>query len=295
MSVDMMRDISFELTDNPSKEVCNTIEHGLKDYNSLYVEDENHRVLNVVCRKGKDGEIIGGILGGSYWHNMYIRRFWLHDDYRRLGIGGAALRLAESKAIERECLYSRFETDIPSALMFYMEQGYSIKFELEDFPIGGISFYMEKALTQENLPPLREVTGVEFELQEEPDAVTEKLIEDGLTGFLAADVGEDSETKLTVVCRDGDTIIGGMTGGTSYGGMGIKFFWIDEKYRKRGIGGKIIAMAEAESIERGCIHAFVNTHDFQAPGFYKRMGYRVHSELNDVPPGHTGYFMVKDL
>jgi GNAT superfamily N-acetyltransferase len=289
----MSGNLRFDVTNNPSKKDAAFIEKRLREYNLQFAEDDNHRGLNVFCRKG--GEIIGGLLGGTFWHNMYIRRFWLHEDYRRHGIGGVVLGMAETEAIQRGCVYSRFETDIPSALMFYMKHGYSIKFELEDFPPGGISFYLERALAKEMSATLPVIRDIDFEITEKPDDESAKVVEDGLTRFLDADEGEDLHIQIAVICRDGDTIIGGLTGGASYGWMGIKFFWIDEKYRGMGIGRKILRLAEGEAIRQGCSHAHLNTHDFQAPEFYRRMGYRVHSEHAELPPGHICYFMVKDL
>ena len=38
-----------------------------------------------------------------------------------------------------------------------------------------------------------------------------------------------------------------------------------------------------------------NTFDFQAPGFYEKLGFEVFGVLADYPPGHKRFFMVKRL
>jgi len=41
-------------------------------------------------------------------------------------------------------------------------------------------------------------------------------------------------------------------------------------------------------------HRF-DTFDFQARGFYERLGYEAFAELQDFPRGHSRFFMKKTL
>ena len=52
--------------------------------------------------------------------------------------------------------------------------------------------------------------------------------------------------------------------------------------------------AEAEARERGCRGAQVDTLSFQGLEFYQRLGFRVAGRVDDFPPGHARYFLVKD-
>jgi hypothetical protein len=56
-----------------------------------------------------------------------------------------------------------------------------------------------------------------------------------------------------------------------------------------------MSRAESEAIVRGCHHAWLDTFEFQARGFYERLGYRCFGELNDYPTGFARYFMKKAL
>jgi hypothetical protein len=56
-----------------------------------------------------------------------------------------------------------------------------------------------------------------------------------------------------------------------------------------------MARAEEEAIRRGCCHAYLDTFDFQAPGFYRKLGYSEWGVLEDFPPGHQRIFLKKDF
>jgi len=54
-------------------------------------------------------------------------------------------------------------------------------------------------------------------------------------------------------------------------------------------------LAEQEADRRGCIGVWVDTHSFQAPGFYERLGYSPFGVIEDYPPGHSRLFLQKRL
>jgi hypothetical protein len=52
---------------------------------------------------------------------------------------------------------------------------------------------------------------------------------------------------------------------------------------------------EGAAEERGCERAHLDTFSYQARPFYEKLGYRVFGELEDYPPGHTRFFLRKQL
>jgi len=56
-----------------------------------------------------------------------------------------------------------------------------------------------------------------------------------------------------------------------------------------------LAKAEELAIQKGCRNAHLETNDFQSLEFYKRRGYMVFGELEDLPEGHTKYYLRKQL
>jgi len=70
---------------------------------------------------------------------------------------------------------------------------------------------------------------------------------------------------------------------------------VPESLRGRRIGSDLLSRAEAEARTRGCSNVWLDTFEFQARGFYERLGYRCFGELAEYPPGFSRYFMTKVL
>jgi GNAT superfamily N-acetyltransferase len=89
--------------------------------------------------------------------------------------------------------------------------------------------------------------------------------------------------------------LGGLTGYTWGSWMHVNFLWVTESLRGQRHGTRLMDAAEAFAVEHGCIGATLETHSFQAPGFYAKRGYAVFGTLDDYPPGHTKLFLRKHL
>jgi GNAT superfamily N-acetyltransferase len=102
--------------------------------------------------------------------------------------------------------------------------------------------------------------------------------------------------KFAVYVTDGDgAIAGGLVGITYWDWSYVDYLWIEEPLRKRGWGRKLIDRAEAIAVGRGCRGVWLDTFSFQAPGFYRRMGYREFGRMDDHPSGASRHFFWKPL
>jgi GNAT superfamily N-acetyltransferase len=98
-----------------------------------------------------------------------------------------------------------------------------------------------------------------------------------------------------VVRDDAGEIVGGCVCETRWHWLYVDILWLSNPLRGQGIGTAVLAAAEAEALRRGCTKAHLDTISFQARPFYESLGWRVFGVLEDSPPGHTRYYLQKDL
>src|SRR5437660_1228107 len=105
---------------------------------------------------------------------------------------------------------------------------------------------------------------IDNEWKEEPS----QAVMHGLQNFNAGFIGFDNPKKLSVTVRDeSGKILAGLLAQTSWNWMYIGWVWVDEKYRGRGIGKRLMSDAEREANRLGCDHTHLTTLDFQAQKF----------------------------
>jgi GNAT superfamily N-acetyltransferase len=133
-------------------------------------------------------------------------------------------------------------------------------------------------------------------LADMPGEEAEAIIREGLSLYNFAQAGYRDQRPLAVLASDPDTgeVIGGHRPDFD-GTLFIDRFFLPESLRKRGLGSRLIKLAEDEGARRGCTRAVLFTVHFQAPGFYLRQGYEVLGRLDLDPPGHTRFIMTKRL
>ncbi len=136
-----------------------------------------------------------------------------------------------------------------------------------------------------------------LDITEEPSlGIAEtRLIHDGL---LATDPTGQARgyAPLAVTLRAADgRLAGGVLAATLWGWLVVDALWVDDRLRRLGHGRALMAEAERLARRRGCTRARLDTFDFQARGFYERLGYEVYAQLDDFPRGHTQFHLRKTL
>lgn len=75
----------------------------------------------------------------------------------------------------------------------------------------------------------------------------------------------------------------------------IDILWVDEKYRKCGLGKRLLTEIEKIALEENCSLIHLDTFDFQAKDFYIKQGYEIFGVLEDCPENHCRYYLKKKL
>ncbi|MEQ9915889.1 GNAT family N-acetyltransferase [Pectobacterium aroidearum] len=92
---------------------------------------------------------------------------------------------------------------------------------------------------------------------------------------------------------DENNIIAGLISRTWWGALEVQYLWVSEKHRKSGLGRQLMQAAEKEALNRGCHLAYVDTFEFQAKGFYEKLGYREYGNLPGYAHKHTRHYLAK--
>ncbi|MDP9817121.1 GNAT family N-acetyltransferase [Spirilliplanes yamanashiensis] len=128
------------------------------------------------------------------------------------------------------------------------------------------------------------------------DPELEKRLSDELDAINVAAIGAGEERPFSIrlTTADGE-LAGGLTGWTWDRCGGISSLWVAESLRGQGWGARLMAAAEREIAARGCDRALVSTMSFQAPGFYRRLGYDEIGRVPDMPGGSAKHQFHKRL
>jgi GNAT superfamily N-acetyltransferase len=131
--------------DNPEESAWGIIGRGISKYNRKQAGDNQFQRLCFVLHT-PDQEIVGGVLGETYWEWLYIDLLWVKDELRGHGFGHRLLTLAEQEARQRGARNAYLDTFSFQAPDFYKQHGYQVFGELQDFPPGHRRYFLTKQL-----------------------------------------------------------------------------------------------------------------------------------------------------
>jgi predicted N-acetyltransferase YhbS len=121
-------------------------------------------------------------------------------------------------------------------------------------------------------------------------------LRDRIVAFNIAATGYDDARSLSCFLRDEHGALYAGLDGFTWGGYAmIEWLWVEESRRGSRLGARLVRSAEHEAAARGCAVIRVNTHTFQAPDFYRALGYEDVGRANDAPVAHGEVFFAKRL
>jgi GNAT superfamily N-acetyltransferase len=129
-----------------------------------------------------------------------------------------------------------------------------------------------------------------------PGEALTRLVTDGLHAHNVAATGISSWYPVGFFLKSvrGEWL-GGLMGDLWGGWLYVRSLWVAAPARGCGNGTRLLQAAEEYALERGCVAATLETASFQARPFYEKCGYEVFAALEDYPPGHTKYYLRKQL
>jgi ribosomal protein S18 acetylase RimI-like enzyme len=135
-----------------------------------------------------------------------------------------------------------------------------------------------------------------IERSQNPTDEEEQAILLPLRAYNASKAGVSMQEPIALLVRDDSgEILGGLYARVFYQWMFIELLSVPEQARGQGLGSKLMRMAEDVAREKECVGVWLDTFDFQAPGFYQKLGYSELGQIVDYPPGHKRLFFQKRL
>ncbi|WP_308406624.1 GNAT family N-acetyltransferase [Streptomyces sp. AC555_RSS877] len=126
------------------------------------------------------------------------------------------------------------------------------------------------------------------------DETLEQRLDDELTAFNAAATGAGTPQPLTVRLDDtGGELAGGLTAWIWGSCCAVDMLWVRADQRHAGRGSRLMRAAEEEAVRRGCTEMIVSSFTFQAPDFYRRLGFRETGRSEGIPGGHQDVHLHK--
>lgn len=135
-----------------------------------------------------------------------------------------------------------------------------------------------------------------IEVDPSPSDEDVQAVIDGLVDFNTRHLPVDQIERVAVFVRDaGGRIRGGAVVTRKWNWAFVSHVWLEDDLQGRGLGRRLMVTVEDFARAGGCDAMHLETLDFQAKGFYERLGFKQFAELADYPNGHTRHFLWKRI
>ncbi len=135
----------------------------------------------------------------------------------------------------------------------------------------------------------------ELSIDTDPAPADVELLETRLYEFNVERTGVRGELLSIWIRDDAGNVAAGLFGWTWGGTCEVNKFWLAPEQRRRGLGRRMMQAAEREARRRGCTQMVLSTHSFQAPDFYRSLGFEMTATVADYPKGYAHHAMRKAL
>ena len=131
------------------------------------------------------------------------------------------------------------------------------------------------------------------------DTCTKEITETALASLRSHAVkskGALTEDKpFSVLAFTAGSLVGGLIGKVFWNWLYADLVWVEEEFRGRGIGTHVMKAAEERAFKMKLTGIYLWTETWQAPTFYKKLGYTQFVEFKNFPRGHSRFGFLKYL
>ncbi|MGH7924290.1 MAG: GNAT family N-acetyltransferase [Candidatus Binatus sp.] len=140
-----IRDAKVTMQPYASADVQEIVNRGVHTHAhaAIGLPEQMWLAANVLLQSG-DGEILGGALGNTWGHWLYVSDVWIDASLRGKGHATKLMTSIERRATERQCVHSYLDTFSFQARPLYEKLGHKVFGTLEDHPKGHTHYFMKK-------------------------------------------------------------------------------------------------------------------------------------------------------
>ncbi|WP_277982711.1 GNAT family N-acetyltransferase [Sphingomonas faeni] len=133
-------------------------------------------------------------------------------------------------------------------------------------------------------------------IPDSPSETDREAISAPLRAYNIRQAGDPRIRPVAIMLTDerGDHV-GGLWGKCVYDWLFVELLAVPEQYRGGSYGKALMSEAEGIARANGCVGIWLDTHEFQARGFYEKLGFEVFGTLDDHPIGQKLIFLQKRL
>jgi len=130
-----VEELQIQVTDQPAETDWHWLEESINQFNMQQTGYHDYRSLAIFIRN-PEGAIIAGLTAFTWGWALRILVLWVHENWRRQGLGTRLLAVAEQEARTRGCKQAIVETHSFQAPEFYPQRGYTACGLTDDYPVG---------------------------------------------------------------------------------------------------------------------------------------------------------------
>lgn len=117
-----------------------------------------------------------------------------------------------------------------------------------------------------------------------------------ITDIAISTQGHIKHESFGFFIRDEDgRLKGGCNGFIFYGCLHVDQLWVDDLLRGKEYGTDLMHSAENLAKQKNCLFITVNTMNWEALDFYKKLGFYIEFERNGFAKNSIFYFLRKNL
>ncbi len=274
------------LIDNTRK-YYEAINGGLLKYNSIHTGERKYDGKSFYVVENK--RLVAGM-------NVLLSWDWVRiSDLKYENIDQLKMIINKvAKHFAKDALGIRFESSFKEVITDLEQIGFKVKDTYKYSPKSSEYYYLD--LDLEDLTEVKEDKNLTENILicDKADIEYDKILKATSNELNKKYKIQACKEETSVVALDGDVFVGGLLAMVFDDYAYIDMLVVDDSYRNRSIGSKLMKKFE-ENLHEDIVIITLNTTSFQAEKFYNKLGYKTVVTQSNFMRGFEGYAMVKNV